>query len=266
MKTQRLGAIISRLLLFGAIVAPASGVRGNEILEEVVEQSYPIDPGAKFTLQNDDGSVHIYGADIAQMKLQARKRAYSKERLSKINVDVSVRPGTVAVKTGYPSKPKWGLADRSGTVDYVIILPWHCDVERVDLGNGEVLIDGMRGNEVHAELGSGRLFGRNCFSQGIKLSIGNGGVEVLYDWWERVPMLIETTIAGGSSHVLVRGGAQFRLHAETANGHIFSDFAYREKSAGGGHAKADVVVGKTPIAEMQIHALDGSINIKELHP
>ncbi|HEY4283459.1 MAG TPA: hypothetical protein VGM62_10385 [Chthoniobacterales bacterium] len=266
MKTPRLTAIILRLLLIGAIVAPVSVAWANEILEEIVEQNYPIDLGAKFTLQNDDGSVMIYGAPIAEMKLQARKKAYSRERLRKINVDVSVSPGAVAVKTGYPLKPKWGLSDRSGTVDYVIILPWQCDVERVELGNGEMVIDGMRGNELHAQLGNGRLFGHNCFSENIKLSIGSGALEISYDWWENHPIAIETTIAAGNTRLLIPGQAKLHLHAETANGNIFSDFNNQENPTRRGQAKVDFRIGATPNAEMKIHAQDGSININEYNP
>ena len=262
---ERLTAMTLRLLLTGVVIAVASVALADEVLEEIVEQNYPVDPGAKFTLQNDDGSVLIYGADIAQMKLHATKRAYSKEQLSKINVNVAVRPGTVAVRTGYPPKPKWGLTDRSGTVDYVIILPWRCDVERVELGNGELLIDGMRGNEVRAQLGSGRLFGHNCFTD-LQVSIGSGGVDVVYDWWEAHPLALDTTVAAGNTRVFIPSEAQFRLHAETANGHIFSDFSNREDQGRRGQAKIDLLVGGIPNAEMQIHALDGSINIKEYNP
>src|SRR5438445_11257573 len=72
---------------------------GDEMLEEIVEQNYPLDPNAKFTLKNDDGSIRIYGADLAEMKLQAIKKAYTKDRLGKIDVSVAVQPGNVLINT-----------------------------------------------------------------------------------------------------------------------------------------------------------------------
>jgi DUF4097 and DUF4098 domain-containing protein YvlB len=187
------------------------------------------------------------------------------DRLRKIDVSVAVRPGAVTVKTGYPPKPKWGLSDRSGTVDYVIILPWNCEVQRLELGNGEIWIEGMRGNEVHAQVGNGRLFGRNCFTD-LHLSIGNGGLAVGYDWWENNHIALNTRITEGTTQVFIPGDAQFRLHAETANGHIFSDFTSREDRTRQGQTKVDLLIGDAPNAEMQIHALDGSIKIKESNP
>ena len=261
-------SLLLRLLSIGTAVVVSATSHAGEVLEEVVEKDYPVDFGAKFTLQNDDGSVLIYGANVAQMKLQAIKKAYTKDRLSKISVDVVVRPGTVAVRTGYPPKPKWGLSDRSGTVDYVIILPWLCDVTRVDLGNGEMLIDGMRGREVRAQLGNGRLFGRNCFTD-LNLSIGTGGVEVTYDWWEKDFIALNTTIRQGITQVIIPSAAQAQLHAETANGYIFNDFDQQENQRfqQRGKAKADLLVGKgSPNAEVQLHALEGNINIKEFNP
>ena len=254
-------ALVSLIAI--AVTAPPGNA--EEILEEIIEHDYPVEPNAKFTLQNDDGSVRIYGADIAKMKLQAIKKAYTKDRLNKIDVNVVVRPDAIKINTAYPPKPKWGLSDRSGTVDYVIVLPWFCDVQRVELGNGELLIDGMRGDEVHAQLGNGRLFGHNCFTD-LHLSIENGGLDVAYDWWETHSIGLDATIADGNTHVFIPGDAQFRLHAEAANGHVFSDFTTKEDRTATLQTKIDLSVGPSPNAEMKVRADDGSIAIKELYP
>lgn len=252
------------LLLAAICAAGVLVVSAQEVLEEIVQQKYPVDPNAKFTLQNADGSVRIYGANTSEMRVQAIKKAYTKERLSRIDVNVAVHPGTVAIRTGYPPKPKWGLTDRSGTVDYVIILPWFCEVQQVELGNGELLIDGMRGNAVHAQLGNGRAFGHNCFTD-LHLDVGTGGLEVAYDWWENHHIALSAKIAGGNSYVLIPGDAEFRLHAETVNGHVFNYFSANQDRPGG-RAKLDLEVGPNPNAEVAIHAVNGSINIRESYP
>jgi hypothetical protein len=247
-------------------VTTASAGRGAEIVEEIIEQNYPMDPTATFSLHNADGSVQIYGAAVAMMKLQAIKKAYSKDRLSKINVNVATRPGAVSVETAYPPKPKWGFSDRSGTVDYVIILPWHCQVQGVELGNGEILIEGMRGNEVRARLDNGRLFGHNCFTN-LHLSIESGAVGLGYEWWETNPMTLDSAITSGNTWLTIPGNARFRLHAETAHGYIFTDFSSPEGRPDGGRTKLDLLIGGgDPNAEMNVHARDGSIQIKEYNP
>lgn len=261
MNTIRNFFLVLMLITAFAQRAPA----GDEVLEEIVEQNYPLDPNAKVTVKNDEGSVRIYGADLTEMKLQAIKKAYTRDRLGKIDVSVAVQPGNVLINTKYPPKPKWGLSDRSGTVDYVIVLPWNCDLQQVELGNGELLIEGMRGHEVHAQLGSGRLFGHNCFTD-LHLSIGSGGLDVSYDWWENHTIRLDTTIREGNARVFIPSDAQFRLHAETPNGHVFNDFSSKEDRTRGGRANIDLSVGTDPNADLKVRALDGSINIKELYP
>lgn len=237
---------------------------GQEILEEIIDQRYPVDRDATFTLQNEDGSVQIYGADVTEMRLQAIKKAYSKERLGKINVNVAVQPGAVRISTDYPPKPKWGLRDRSGTVDYVIVLPWFCRLHQVALQNGEMLIDGMRGNEIHGRLGNGRLFGHNCFTS-LNLEVETGGVEIAYEWWEAHPISLVSKITNGQTRVFIPSDARFRLSAETENGHIYSDFPNKEDRPITGQTNAEIEIGSGADADMKVRAVNGSINIKELY-
>ena len=253
------------LRLITLIVAFAcTAMAGDEILEEIVEQDYPLDPNSKFTLKNDDGSVRIYGHELPEMKVQAIKKAYTKDRLQKIDVNVSVQPGNVSIKTKYPPKPKWGLFDRSGTVDYVIVLPWSCDVKQVELGNGELVIDGMRGNEVRAQLGNGRLFGHNCFSD-VHLSVQSGDLAVGYDWWEDHAIGLDTSIADGDTHLSIPSDAQFRLHAEGSDG-IYNEFSSKEDRTREEPTKMDLSIGTRPNGDLKVRALDGSIKIEELYP
>jgi hypothetical protein len=251
-----------RLLIAILFLGPAATLPAAEVLEEIFERDYAINPNSKFTLQNQDGSVRIYGADTSEMKLMAIKKAYTKERLSKIDVDVAVQEGVVAIKTGFPPKSKWGFFDRSGTVDYIIVLPWFCDVQRVDLANGELLIDGMRGNEVHAHLNNGRLYGHNCFTD-LHLSIGTGGVDVSYDWWETHELALDTSIAEGTARLLIPGDAEFRIHADAPNGRIFTDFTSDDVEREGRRTTLELSIGSTPNADMKVQALDGNIDLKE---
>jgi hypothetical protein len=250
---------LAAVLLLGLTV---SGLAAQEVLEEIVETTYPVEARSKFTLSNQDGSIRIYGADTDQMRLQAIKKAYSKDRLGKIQVDVAVKPGLVTVRTTYPPTPRWGLSDRSGTVDYVIVLPWQCDVEEVRLANGEMLIEGMRGREVHAQLGSGRMFSHNCFTD-LDLSLGTGGLDVAYDWWEPQPIRLDSRVKEGNTRVFVPGEAQCRLEAETADGNIISDFTAKEDRKPGGQNRLDCTIGTDPNANITITAVKGSIRIKE---
>ena len=41
----------------------------------------------------------------------------------------------------------------------------------------------MRGREVRARLGDGRIFARNCFTN-MDLTVNRGTLTLAYDWWE----------------------------------------------------------------------------------
>src|SRR6202022_1035019 len=92
-------------------------------------------------------------------------------------------PNSVSIETKFPPKKAWGFSDRSGTVDYVLVVPQTAQISRLELENGEVLIEGMRGGKKNARLGSGRLFAHNSFAN-LDLAATTGNVALVYEWWE----------------------------------------------------------------------------------
>ena len=140
-----------RLLLAALLSALAGcGSAAHSPLEETFEQIYTIEPTVNVTVINGDGAVFVYGSNTNEMRVQAVKRAYTRERLKQIAVVVSVHPGSVSINTKFPPKPKWALSDRSGTVDYTIVIPATANLARLELEDGEVLVDGMRSRRMRA--------------------------------------------------------------------------------------------------------------------
>lgn len=241
------------------------GSQDDRTVEETVEQSYKVDPTARFSIRNTDGSIRIYGADIAEIKLQAVKTAYSRERLEKIVINVAAQPASVAIDTLYPPKPKLGLADRSGTVDYTLIIPRSCIISRLELANGEVLVEGMRGSAVQANLVNGHLIDHNCFGE-HHLFVANGMLDVAYDWWEKTKFSVDATIVNGNASAFIPGDASFHLLATTATGSISNEFSEQQDRHGGPVQKVDAMVGAHPQAEIKIQATSGTIKIAEVNP
>jgi hypothetical protein len=255
-----------RSFVLGAFLLLSFGeARPAAVLEDVIEKTYAVEPTVKFSIRNDEGSIFIYGSDVAEMKMQAIKKAYNRDRLAKISVNVSAQSGEVSIDTQYPPKPKWGWSDRSGTVDYVIVLPWTCHISRLELGNGEILVDGMRGDNVHANLGNGRMFGHNCFTD-LHLSVAKGGLDIVYDWWETHKFSVNAQIANGNVRVLIPGEASFHLSAASVTGHVASDFTEQEQRRQEGFSKVDTVINGESEVELKIHADDGNIKIEEANP
>jgi hypothetical protein len=250
------------LLAIVVLFAACGFDSGDRTLEEIVEQTYKIDATATLSLSNTDGSVRIYGTDTTEIKMRAIKKTYSAERLSKISVDVSVQSGSVSIETNYPPKKTWGLGDRSGTVDYVLVVPQTCKISRLDLANGEILIDGMRGEAVHANLVNGRLYAHNCFSD-VHLSVVTGGIDISYNQWELRKFSIDAQIVNGHTHVFIPGDASFHVVAETEDGQIDNAFVEQAQRTGDDVSKIDLMIGTTPGVELKLRAKNGNIQIGE---
>lgn len=255
-----------RLILAALLSALVScGSATNRTLEETFEQIYTIEPTANIAVKNRGGAVFIYGSNANEMWVQAIKRTYTRERLHQIAVNVSVQPGSVSVESSFPKKTRWGFSDRSGTVDYTIVVPATANLARLELGDGEVLVEGMRGPSVHARLGSGQMFAHNCFSN-VAITLDRGTLILAYDWWEPGKFSIQANIARGNAWAFFPADIVCHLVAGTDHGKIGNDF---EEPAGRGIreiTKIDMLIQGGGEAAVTIHAKQGNIKVVEASP
>jgi hypothetical protein len=239
----------------------------NTVLEEIVEQVYTIEPGANVSIENRDGAVLIYGSDRNELQVRAVKKAYSRERLNQVAVDVSIKSGTVSVSTKFPPQPKWALSDRSGTVDYTIVLPASVGICVLDLNAGEVLLDSMPGREARVRLGDGRIFARNCFTN-LDLTMNRGTLTLSYDWWEEEKFSAQANVGQGNAWVFLPTDAAFHLLAHAAHGKIANDFNNVPVSANSSARgmNIDQIINGGGSATIQIRVDKGNMKIAEANP
>ena len=243
------------------------GSESEPLLEETLERVYTVQPNADISIQNHDGAVLVYGANANELQVHATKKAYSRMRLKEIAIDVSVESTTVSIDTKFPPKPRWALFDRSGTVDYTIVVPATASIAQLRLVAGEVLVDGMRGPSVHAWLCDGRMLSHNCFSK-IDLAMQRGNLSFSYDWWEHGTFSVHANIVQGNAWAFLPSASAFHLVAETARGKISNDFDNLavERTAASAAAKIDMLVNGGGQAAIKMRAADGDIKIVEANP
>src|SRR5207302_10961027 len=196
----------------------ANSIGAGEVLEDVVERRFPLDPAGTFSLRAIDGTVEIFGSDSREVKIVATKKAFSLERLNAIVIRVDARPDAVNIETTPPPTPRHRFSDRSGTVEYTINIPQTARIARVEMPNGELVIDGMRGASIAASLGRGQLAIHNCFCDQT-IHVIWGGLNFFFDWVYDRPLAIEAEIT--DVNVLVRRemDATFQSHAGAREGH-----------------------------------------------
>jgi hypothetical protein len=243
------------------------GSADNRVLEETFERVYTIEPSARLTIQNRDGVVSIYGSDTSEMRIDAVKKAYSQERLNQIGIDVSIKPGAISVITKFPPKPTWALSDRSGTVDYNIVVPATASISALDLDAGEILLEGIRGREVRARLGDGRIFARNCFTN-LDLTMNRGTLTLGYDWWEQEKFSAHVNVGQGNAWVFLPTEAAFHLLARAAHGKIANDFNNVRLTANSSarEMNIDQIINGGGAATINVRVEKGNIKIAEANP
>jgi hypothetical protein len=237
------------------------------VLEEIVEQVYTVQPDTDLSIHNRDGAVLVYGSDGNELRVRSTKKAYRRERLNQIAIDVSTKPGAVSVTAKFPPQPKWAFSDHSGAVECTIVVPATASITALDLNSGEVLLDSLRGREVHTRIGDGRIFARNCFSN-VDLTMDRGTLTLSYDWWEEEKHSADVKVAQGNAWIFLPTDAAFHLLADAAHGKIANDFSNVPISANTGATgmKIDQIINGGGSATIQVRVGKGNIKIAEANP
>jgi hypothetical protein len=255
---------MSRVALALTALLVASRVFAVELFEEVVEQKYDADPNVTLSVQNVDGAIRVYAAEKPEVTIQAIKKAYDRERLQQIVVDVKATRNNVAITTSFPPR-KNALSDRSGTVEYIIVVPQTARITDLSLNSGELLVEGLRnGGSARARLVNGWLAGHNCFGN-LDLAVETGRLDVAYDWWENHEFAIKAFSSRGNVRAIFPGDSSLNLSATASEGRIANGFA--PKKAGPAdviHSVAEVI-GSDAQAVVSLEAARGNIRIDKMY-
>ena len=251
-------ALTTVFLLFGRTAFAV------EPLEDIVEQKYDVDANATLSVTNIDGSIRVYGAETPQIVIQAIKKAYTQERLAGIVVDVKATQGSVAITTTFPPR-KNAVSDRSGTVDYIIVVPQTARITDLSLTNGELLVEGLRpGGSATAHLVNGWLAGHNCFAD-LNLTVETGRLDVAFDWWESHRFSVKASSTRGNVRAILPSDASLMLNATALEGRVANDFeAEKANSREIVHSVA-TVIGTEAEATISLGAGRGNIRIDKTY-
>src|SRR5215475_14091619 len=109
---------------FGLILAATSAAPCFAISKDF-NQSYPLQPGGTFELQNVNGPVEIQGWDKDVVEVHAVKTAKNRESdLARVSIDVAAKPASISIFTRYPQDEGVDVA-----VEYVVHVPHGAKLE-----------------------------------------------------------------------------------------------------------------------------------------
>src|SRR4051812_33060559 len=107
----------------------------------MTEETFAVGANPTLTVRNTDGRIYVYGADDNEIKVKVYKRAFTQERLDQIAAKISLQGDAMTIDTYYPPVRKGLFEDRSGTVEYTVLVPQNCTVTSADLSRGEIHIE-----------------------------------------------------------------------------------------------------------------------------
>ena len=227
------------------------------VREETIEQKYALDSDATLSISNTDGSIRIYAAETSEIFIKATKKAYSAERLQAIVVDLQATRKSVTIGTKFPPR-KNALSDRSGTVDYIVIVPQAIKITQLQLVNGEVTVEGLRGGSAKAHVTNGWVTGQNCFAD-LDLSVETGRLDVVYGWWEDQKFTVNGSSARGIVRVILPSDASVTLNATAEEGRIINAFGDKKTGPTDTIRSLNTVIGSQADAVIELKAARGDI-------
>ena len=260
-----LGAILGSLcaLLVLAVAAHASDRSGN--LTEEFHQTYTLTPDGRVELDNINGDVHISSWDRNEVKVDAVKYAYTKERLDEAQIEVDAGKDYVSIRTKYRDHDlnfNWGSHNNPAGVEYTLTVPRTAQLDEIKLINGGLDVSGMSG-EVRASCINGRLEAHDLAGR-ARLSTVNGRLEAHFDQLDGREL--ELNSVNGTVKLTIPSDSRAEVEANTVSGGIENDFGLHvnhhrfvghdlrgELGTGGAHIHLQNVNGRIEIH----HAQDG---------
>lgn len=247
--------VVACLLLF---VGRANAV---EAVEATFEETFPLDVDGAISIRNVDGSIRIYAADVSEVHVRALKRAYSTERLNGIEVVAQATAKSLTIDTRFPPRAPGVFADKSGVVDYTLIVPTRAKIETCELSAGEILIEGLMEGSARAHLVNGWLAVHNCFVE-TDASIANGKLDIAFDWWPSGhKFAAKAASVNGGIRALVPPDASLSISARSDSGHVANTVSGDDDEVKHDAASAELSVGNGDDARVELHAANGNVRI-----
>lgn len=259
-QTPRLSGAATALLALAAFLLSVQPLlAATKALEEKIEQKYELDSDATLSISNTDGSIRIYAAETSEILIQATKKAYTAERLQGIVVNVQATRKTVTVGTTFPPR-KNALSDRSGVVDYIVIVPQAIKITQLELVNGELTVEGLRGGSAKAQVKNGWISAQDCFAD-LDLTVETGRLDVFHGWWENHKFSVKGSSNRGIVRAFLPSDASVMLNATSETGRILNAFDAKKTGANDTVRSLNTVIGTNAEAAIQLKAGSGDIQI-----
>ena len=219
-KAVAVGAIAAIFLISSAQGSDQSGK-----LTEEFHKVYPLSAQGRIEVENLNGPVHISSWDRNEVKVDAVKSAWTKERLEEARIEIRSEENSLSIRTEYPDHDQtFNRDDRHNnnpaSVEYTLTVPRQARLDEIKLVNGRLDVQDVAG-EVRASCVNGRIQARNL--QGpVELDTVNGELEASVS--QLTSSRLKLSSVNGALRVTLPSDAKADIQASTISGHISDDF------------------------------------------
>jgi DUF4097 and DUF4098 domain-containing protein YvlB len=200
--------------------------KGVELTEEF-HQSYPLSATGRVSIENINGGVRIAVWDQNEVKVDAVKKAYERERLDEAKIEVVNTADSVRIKTRYPERDQsFSDSERRrynnpATIEYTLTIPRKARLDAAELVNGSLEIEGAEG-DVQAACVNGNVKASGLMGE-VKLSTVNGSVEATVARLDDAKTVSLNSV-NGTIVLIIPANSSAHVRANTIHGAITNDF------------------------------------------
>ncbi len=220
------------------VQAAAQSASGSAqiVNNEKIEQTFPLNPNGRISLNNLNGAVVIEAADRQDVRLEAVK-TIDCEKPFDINVKIDATADFLRIETEYPKNENtiiqngskdskswsygYGNRCRAAKVDYKLTVPRSARLDRIETVNGGITLAGttefVKASTVNGKIAASQMRGS------INLSTVNGTLDIDF---EDLTSVRDVTLGmvNGSINLQLPSDIDAIVKADTVNGRIVNDF------------------------------------------
>jgi DUF4097 and DUF4098 domain-containing protein YvlB len=220
--------ILLTALVALSFLATGAGVmtQQSEMLREEFHQTYALAADGRVSLGNINGSVRVTGWDRNEVKVDAVKTAYRRDRLDEAKIEVRADTSSIHIETEYPNRTLTftdgeGRSNNPATVEYTLMVPRNARIDSIELINGNLDVDGISG-DVKASSINGRVSAHELMGE-VKLSTINGKLEAIFGRLGEAKVISLGSV-NGPVLLTIPSDSNAELKARTVHGGITNDF------------------------------------------
>jgi DUF4097 and DUF4098 domain-containing protein YvlB len=247
------------------LLVTGCGQKGDRVSTEILERSYEIDSTARLKISNLRGTISIHGADTQELKLRATKKAASAAQLQDINISVAAETSSVSISTSVLPQKKRSASGAAGSVDYELIVPRTINIARLELEDGNVLIEGMEDEDVRANVVDGQVTIRKCCAN-IHVTLANGDLDLSLKDCGQHSFSTDAQLTHGKAKILLASDSSIHVRAQTEKGTVFNEFADIVQVNGGSTRKVDLSLGTEVRSQLTVRVTTGDISLAAMKP